>query len=228
MTLTSLMRAVLVSACLAAPMLAAPAQAQMNAAGERACRQNAMPACGELNEVVAFGLRTGRQGANPGDPDPIWTVNGTTAFVVTHPSWAANGAASWISPNTVGTDNAPGGDFSYTAHVWFDQDPYLYDFVRLNLTIGGDNTVVGVAVNGTAVHTGNGGNVDFQAGNFDQFVHSDPANHPWVRGCNEITVTVRNSSGPSGVSVLGGVRARCSRCLTERPPMGTPAAEPRE
>ena len=182
----------------------------------RSCRQNAMPACRELNQVVSFNLRTGQQRAAVGTPDPIWSINGSPANTVAHPSWSDNGRATWVSSATQGRQSVAGGEHVYTANIWFDQDPYLYDFVRTNLTLGADNTVVSVAVNGTEVYTGDGGNHDFQS--FENFVHGDDANWPWVRGCNEVRVTIRNSGGPSGMSVRGAVRARCSRCLTARPP----------
>lgn len=190
---------------------------QDRAVSEEACRQHAMPLCAEPNDTVWFSLRTGRQRAQVGTTDPIWHVNGVPANTVELSAWLDDNRATWISPATAGNHSVAAGEFEYTANIWFDQNPYLYDFVRTNLTIGADNQIVSVSVNGTTIYEGNGGNRDFDA--YENVSHSDDANWPWVRGCNEIRVTVRNSGGPSGMTLRGGVRARCSRCLTERPPM---------
>lgn len=200
----------------AAAVPQAAAAALSDRESEARCRQNAMPACTALNETVSFSLQTGQQAARVGTTDPIWTIDGVPARTVDHATWSPNGPASWVSGAVSGHLDQPAGEFVYVANIWFSQDPYLYGLVRTNLTIGADNTLVSVSINGTEIFTGDGGDRDFEA--FESFSHDEHANWPWIRGCNEIRVTTHNSSGPAGVSILGEVLARCSQCLTERPP----------
>jgi hypothetical protein len=183
---------------------------------DRACRQNALPACTEVNETVSFSLRTGQQSASVGTTDPIWTINGVPARTVEHPNWSSNGRATWVSSGASDQPDVPAGEQVYMTHIWFDQDPYLYDFIRTSLTLGADNLIVSVHLNNTEIYSGNGGTHGFET--FERFVHDEDANWPWVRGCNELRVTTHNPNGPGAMTLLGDVRAGCSRCLTERPP----------
>lgn len=201
---------------------------QSNPADDLACQGNLLRACNIPGEVVRFSVRSGRNNTQSG-LDPLWEINGAPAFTsatsasAPYRGWEANGQATWIGPEAQGEAQGnvrvPAGPYTYSARIWLEQHPDLYGRIRMSLTIAGDNEVASVSINGVQVHVGNGGNKDFQAGNFENVRFSDPTNAPWTRGCNEIQVTIVNhgaSGNPTitGVSILGNVRARCPDCET--------------
>lgn len=200
-------------AAAAVPQAAAAMQSDREL--EIRCRQNAMPACSMLNETVSFNLNTGQQTASVGTTDPIWMINGLPTNTVENVAWRQDGRATWVSSAASGRLNMPAGEYAYTANIWFDQDPYLYDYVRTSMTIGADDALVSIAVNGIEIFRSESAGLDFDE--YESVIHDEPANWPWVRGCNEIRVTTRNTGGPSALTVRGEVQAQCSQCLSERP-----------
>lgn len=186
--------------------------------GQSLCREHGMPSCRAVGDTIRYPLRTGQGGASQGDADPIWRTGGASATVTSNSAWSDNGNAAWIFNGSNGAGNQ-----IYRTAVRFDTDPYFYDWVQLRLRVGADNRVVAVRVNGETIPppnngAGNGGIYDFQEPNFESYLHrSQSVGEPWVLGCNVVEVEIYNEGGPSGVSISGGVQARCSRCTSPRP-----------
>jgi hypothetical protein len=129
-----------------------------------------------------------------GSADPHWTVNGTTASVVTSPTshgWVANPSdARWIS---LGSGGTPGiGSYTYT--TTFDLTGFHTTGVFITANLAADDGAV-VFLNGVQV--------------FDD--SSNGLNSPWtarvpltinsgfVQGVNTLSLSVYNVGGPGGL-----------------------------
>jgi len=196
--------------------LSTPALAQSNC--ELVSPQHTLQSCTSVGQELRFDMRVARGYAQPGDNDPLWQVQGSAAQVVTiNSAWNTNGGRfQWVSPTTTHTNST----VVYSANVNIPEDPYFYDNLVLKISVGADNSVRRVRVNGVDVNafTGALDNLDFKQGNFE-FIAEYAGNDggPFKQGCNKIEIDVYNQSGPTGLTVRGALTAKCTKCTTPKP-----------
>ncbi|MBE0536058.1 MAG: lamin tail domain-containing protein [Phycisphaerae bacterium] len=89
---------------------------------------------------------------SPGQADPHYFITSSLAPVTVmqnHPAWAANDASSmWIGLSAQGTDNQPGGNYSFSTK--FDLTGWVAETAALNFRVAVDNELLGVSINGVS------------------------------------------------------------------------------
>lgn len=129
-----------------------------------------------------------------GSADPHWTLNSTTAYVVSNPTglgWIANPTnAQWISANSGGLPDV--GTFAYTT---------TFDLTGLDLS--GVTIVGNIAVDDSAQVFLNGvdilgDNVALNNAAWSYFVPFT-INSGFVQGVNTLSVSTYNVGGPGGL-----------------------------
>jgi Kre9/KNH-like N-terminal Ig-like domain len=182
------------------------------------CELNSLPTCSEVGQKLKFNMRTGKNNAQPGQTDPLWTLNGGPSYLTTLSAWSSN-MRSWVAPQDPASNTHNGGTYVYKAQVNIAEDPYFYDNLKLKLSIGGDNQVAAVRVNGIDVNGPGSGNTDFKSNNFETLtVNAQADGGPFTQGCNDIEIDVYNNGNTyTGMSVRGTLAAECTKCTTPKP-----------
>lgn len=195
--------------------LSTPALAQSSCA--LVSPKHSLQKCSEVGQKLLFDMRIARGYAQPGDNDPLWQVQGSAAKVVPiNSAWNTNGGRfQWVSPTTTHTNST----VVYSATVNIPEDPYFYDNLKLSISVGADNSVRRVRVNGVVIFMGAKSDInDFKPGNFkfvEKYANNDGG--PFKQGCNKIEIDVYNQSGPTGLTVRGALSGKCTKCTTPKP-----------
>ncbi len=134
----------------------------------------------------------------PGQTDPHYFITSSGApltVMQNHPAWAPNDAASmWIGLSAQGTDNQPGGNYSFS--TTFDLTGWLADTASLSLTVAVDNELLDVRINGLS--TG------IAAVGHNAFSGPFTISSGFVAGINQIDFVFRNwdtSPNPMGLRI---------------------------
>ena len=124
---------------------------------------NASPAAGNLQlipSVFSSGVSDPGTVLAPGSADPhyllIQSAQGTpppppigATVIQNHPAWAANDtASSWIGVVNPGTTDVPAGSYNYRTR--FNLDGFKPETARLTISVGADNRLTSVLLNGVS------------------------------------------------------------------------------
>lgn len=135
---------------------------------------------------------------SPGQEDGHYfiTSDSTPLMVMqNHPAWAANDSTSmWIGLSGQGTDNQPGGNYSFS--TTFDMTGWLYETAEVSFTIAVDNELLDVKINGVSTGITSVGH--------DAFRGPYTINSGFVSGVNQIDFIFQNwgsSANPMGLRI---------------------------
>ncbi len=167
-----------------------------------------------VDTLFSTGLGADATVLPPGSPDPhYWVIESAeptgqplpahATVIENHPAWAANDAeSSWIGVLNPGTENVADGEYRY--RTTFSLDGFDPATAQLTMTVGADNRLTAVLLNGALKSIAYVGFSELSG----EFVLSDG----FVPGLNTLDfVTVNDSStpNPAGFRVrIGGVARR--------------------
>ena len=135
---------------------------------------------------------------SPGQADPhyfITSSGGSLTVMQNHPAWVANDSVSmWIGYSAQGTDNQPGGNYSFS--TTFNLAGWLAETAKVSFYVAVDNELLDVKINGVSTGITSIGHDAFR-GPFT--IHSG-----FVPGTNRIDFLFQNwdiVSNPMGLRV---------------------------
>ena len=152
------------------------------------------------------------QSAEPmGEPLPIQAI-----VIQNHPAWIGNdGGSSWIGPVNPGTENVGAGEYHYRTSFRLDNfDPAT---MQLNTSVGADNRLINVLLNGVAQ--------DISFSGFSEMSGEFALSRGFTAGLNTLDFITLNEStepNPAGFRVRMNAMARKRlNVTTELPPGST-------
>lgn len=160
------------------------------------------PLPGESPTAITTLFSTGCGGngsvLSPGQTDPHYFVtsnHGPVTVMQNHPAWAANDSTSlWIGYSSQGTDNQPGGNYSFS--TTFNLTGWLAQTAKVSFYVAVDNELLDVKINGVSTGIGSIGH--------DAFRGPFSINGGFVPGVNQLDFIFQNwtsSPNPMGLRI---------------------------